>query len=32
MRSEFREFEVFITSDGEGFLDGSVAREHEEFL
>ena len=32
MRSEFREFEVFITKDGEEFVDDSAALEHEEFL
>jgi len=32
MKSEFREYEVFITRDGEEFMDDSAAEEHEEFL
>jgi len=32
MKSEFREIEVIITSDGEEFLDEDNAQEHQEFI
>ena len=32
MKSEFRQIEVFITSDGEEFIDEDSALEHQEFI